>query len=183
MNENVTWRAHPHCPRPHACWSAPDDQGAEHEVTRFVASLVRLTKPESVIETGTHLGVTTAAIAAALRRNGFGHATSFEIDAARAANAERALAHYASVLTIVPSECVSGNLPSVIDFAFLDSSMGARAREMRLVWPRLSPGGLVLVHDASPQRPPGRVRPPEPFAFFEFATPRGLNAFQKPWAS
>jgi hypothetical protein len=38
-----------------------------------------------------------------------------------------------------------------------------------------------MVHDAAPDRPPGRVRPDGPYVMVEVATPRGLNMFQKPW--
>ena len=43
-------------------------------------ALVRATQPEYVIETGTHLGLGSCAIAAALLRNGHGRLTTIDID-------------------------------------------------------------------------------------------------------
>jgi predicted O-methyltransferase YrrM len=43
-------------------------------------SLVRATRPDSVVETGTHLGLGSCAIAAALLRNGHGTLTTIDVD-------------------------------------------------------------------------------------------------------
>ena len=43
-------------------------------------ALVRAVQPDHVIETGTHLGLGSCAIAAALARNGHGHLTTIDID-------------------------------------------------------------------------------------------------------
>jgi hypothetical protein len=43
-------------------------------------ALVRATEPEHVVETGTHLGLGSCAIAAALLRNGHGRLTTIDID-------------------------------------------------------------------------------------------------------
>ncbi len=42
--------------------------------------LVRATQPDHVVETGTHLGLGSCAIAAALLRNGHGHLTTIDVD-------------------------------------------------------------------------------------------------------
>jgi hypothetical protein len=44
-------------------------------------ALVRATQPDHVVETGTHLGLGSCAIAAALLRNGHGRLTTIDIDA------------------------------------------------------------------------------------------------------
>jgi predicted O-methyltransferase YrrM len=183
MQENVTWRPHPQCPHPHHLWSAPDGQSTEHEVTDFISAFVRLVKPTVAIETGTYHARTATAIAVTMARNGVGHLTTYEndpqlFDFTRAQlqwNIDR------GIITFVNDEVRVNNLPENIDFAFLDSGMEVRAHEMTLVWPRVRAGGFVMVHDAAPSRPPGLVRPEGAFHLVEFATPRGLNLFQKPW--
>lgn len=182
--EDVRWKPHPRCDRPHALWSAPDKDATEVEVTAFIAALVRLVKPRVVVETGTYKGHTTSAIAEALAANTIGRVWTFETDQERSVTAYLALREHvdAGRVTIHNTKATSDMLPARIDLAFLDSGMCDRQADMDAVWPRVTQGGLVLVHDASPDRPPGKVRPPDRYAMFDFATPRGLYAFQKPWA-
>lgn len=181
--EDVRWRPHPKCGKPHALWSAPDKDATEVEVTAFVAALVRLVKPSVVVETGTYMGHTTSAIAEALAANTVGRVWTFETDQARALTAYETLRDHvdAGRVVIHNTKATPDMLPARIDLAFLDSGMCDRQVDMDAVWPRVTPGGLVLVHDASPDRPPGKVRPPDRYVMFDFATPRGLYAFQKPW--
>lgn len=182
--EDVRWKPHPRCDRPHALWSAPDKDATETEVTAFIAALVRLTKPRVVVETGTYQGHTTSAIAEAIAANTVGQVWSFETDQERAIAAYTSLRDHVDAGRVVlhNTKAVPEMLPKRIDVAFLDSAMTTREDDMQAVWPRVVPGGFVLVHDASPDRPPGKVRPPDRHAMFDFATPRGLYAFQKPWA-
>lgn len=181
--EDVRWHAHPRCGKPHGLWSAPDKDATEVEVTNFIAALVRLTKPSVVVETGTYTGRTTAAIASAMQMNGVGVVATFEVDPERAVAAYDALRELvdAGVVRITAAAITSDSCPHSVEVAFLDSGMRTRGEDMAVVWPRLTPGGIVLVHDASPERPPGRVTPPGPHQMFDIATPRGLTVFQKPW--
>lgn len=181
--EDVRWRPHPKCGKPHALWSAPDKDATEIEVTAFIAALVRLLKPAVVVETGTYRGHTTSAIAEALAANTTGRITSYETDRERSVGAYIALREHvdAGRVTLINETLTAQNCPRHVELAFLDSAMNTRQADMNTVWPNVTPGGIALVHDASPDRPPGRVRPPDRFAMFDFATPRGLYAFQKPW--
>jgi predicted O-methyltransferase YrrM len=51
---------------------------AEVEVLEFLNALVRMTKPDRVIETGTWFGRSAIAIASALRYSGSGHLWTME---------------------------------------------------------------------------------------------------------
>lgn len=184
MREDVRWLPHPRCSKPHSLWSAPDKDATELEVTAFIAALVRLTKPNLVVETGTYQGHTTAAIADALEANGDdGWVLTYETDQARAEEAHTLLEAHAAVGRVSIYNCTIQAFapPAAVDLAFLDSSMGGRQAEMDFIWSRITPGGLVLVHDASPLRPPGKVRPPGKHQVLDIATPRGLLVFQRPW--
>ena len=53
-------------------YSAFNDAGVECEVGEFLYSFMRLIKPNFVLETGTHQGVSSSYIGFALKNNGFG---------------------------------------------------------------------------------------------------------------
>ena len=156
MREDVKWNPHPRCAKPHALWSAPDKDATEVEVTQFIGAFVRLLKPTVVVETGTYRGHTTAAIAAALSDNGVGRVVTYETDTTRALAARESLARWFDAVTVTNAALTEGNCPRSVELAFLDSCMVCRASDVEVVWPRLVPGGVVLIHDASPLRPPGR---------------------------
>lgn len=182
--ERVKWRPDDRRGLPHELWRAADVDGTEYEVTDLIAALVRATKPLTVVETGTYEAQTSLAICDALRLNGQGGMLyTYEIDPERAAGARQRLAGHGHAERAIVQAAPLAPLtaPAVIGFAFLDSGMRDRQGDMDTTWPRLEPGGLVIVHDAAPSRPPGRVRPPGAFAMFDLATPRGLTLFQKPW--
>jgi hypothetical protein len=76
-----------------------------------------------------------------------------------------------------------------IDFAFLDSVFGGpRERELRLVLPKLSRGGVVAVHDTSSLHIANRgprnyllaARDELKLQLIMFDTPRGLTLLRKP---
>lgn len=166
-------------------WKAKDKDATEVEVTEFVASLVRLTKPRVIVETGTYQGQTTLAMLQAIYRNQdkFAAIWTYEIDPIRATRfAETLDSVAAESIYIIASAINADNCPMDIDLAFLDSGMRTRQDDIDVVWPRVRPGGIVLIHDASPDRPPGKVRPrakPDTYTMFDIATPRGLIVFQK----
>lgn len=179
--ENVTWRPHPRCRKPHYLWSAPDDHATEHEVTAFIAALVRLLKPTVVIETGTYYGHTAAAIATALAENGVGALWTYELDRDRAAAATLHLAEHVAAgrVTVTPAALTTEACPAGVEVAFLDSGMRTRQDDLIALWPRLAAGGIIAIHDASPLRPPGMVTLPGPHQTLDFATPRGLALHQR----
>lgn len=65
---------------PSRLWSMFDTVTPESEVIDFLYTLIRLVKPEAVLETNTWTGLATVAVAHALRENGFGHITTFTTD-------------------------------------------------------------------------------------------------------
>src|SRR5438270_10365431 len=73
-------RPTPECPHPER-WSMYDSMTAEVEVLEFLRSLVRTVKPQTVVETGTFMGISTLWIAQGLKANGFGKIITLEYDA------------------------------------------------------------------------------------------------------
>src|SRR5437899_6207962 len=72
-------RATPECPHPER-WSMYDSMTAEVEVLEFLRCLVRTLKPQTVVETGTFMGISTLWIAEGLKANGFGKIITCEYD-------------------------------------------------------------------------------------------------------
>ncbi len=124
-------------------WSMFDAWTAETEVLDFLYALVHMVKPRSVIETGTWLGRSAIAIASALRDNGFGHATTIEInpeaaDVARRNIEEAGLTklvslHVGNVLEFEPS--------CNYDFGFFDSGV---LNEFGRLRPYLEAGSILV---------------------------------------
>lgn len=150
-------RATPECPQP-SRWRMYDSMTAEAEVLEFLRTLVTTLKPNLIVETGAFLGVSTVWMAEGLRENGFGRIVSCELDPLVFAKAQEKIA--ASGL----SEWIDlRNMSSLeletsgqIDLFFSDSDLDVRENEVRLFLPRISPTGLILMHDASSH--PGTVR-------------------------
>ena len=183
--ENIGWKPNPLCTKQHGLWESPNKMASEYEVSNFLETLVRLTKPFVVVETGTYHGDTTLGIAKALKQNTVGKVTTFEIDPEAAAIARKridksGLGHLVTVVDNPIHESYLGTGP--IELAWIDSGMRTRQDDMDVIWPLMAPGGIALVHDASSARPPGHVRPrTKDYQMWQFGTPRGLNAFQKNW--
>jgi len=66
--------------KPTRLWSMFDSLSAETEVLDFLHVLVRLVKPERILETGTWIGLSACAIGTAIAANGFGRLTTLEIN-------------------------------------------------------------------------------------------------------
>ncbi len=127
-------------------WRAWDEWGVEVETAEFLHALVRLTKPELVVEAGTGRGYAAYAIATALEENGHGHLVTFEPELSfRQASTVR-LAGLPVTIEDGYSWDYDGADP---DLVFVDSYGAIRERDLRF-WPHLLDGG------------------------FTFATPRGL---------
>lgn len=150
-------RATPECPHPER-WRMYDSMTAEAEVLEFLRTLVTTLKPELIVETGAFLGVSTVWMAEGVRENGFGHIVSCELDPVVFAKAQEKIAasglgewidlHNTSSLDLETS--------GQIDLLFSDSDLDVREKEVRQFLPRISPNGLILMHDASSH--PGTVR-------------------------
>lgn len=130
--------------------------GARFELLYFLA---RRHRPEVVLETGVAAGFSSAALLAALERNGTGHLYSSDFPYFRTSEPER------HVGVLVPDDLrhrwtllLGGdraNLPEIlrsverVDLFHYDSdkSYGGRRFAMELVAPRLADGAVVLMDD------------------------------------
>jgi predicted O-methyltransferase YrrM len=178
-------RATPECPHP-SRWRMYDSMTAEAEVLEFLRTLVTTLKPNLIVETGAFLGVSTVWMAEGLRENGFGRIVSCELDPLVFAKAQEKIAASGLSEWIDLRNVSSFELETSgqIDLFFSDSDLDVRENEVRLFLPRISPTGLILMHDASSH--PGTVRDAALRLEAEglisvvlLPTPRGLAIAQK----
>lgn len=137
-----------------------NDGGVECETGEFLFGLVRLTKPRYIFETGTHLGVSAAYMAAALQANSpngihsenYGRITTVEFNEGNHKKSVRLFerlglgmytnSRLADVKDIEPDE--------QIDILFLDTEPNLRFAEFERFFDQVKPGGLILIHDLHP---------------------------------
>ncbi|SDR91246.1 Methyltransferase domain-containing protein [Nocardioides scoriae] len=112
-------------------------------------ALVRATRPNHVVETGTDKGLGSVVLAAALLRNGTGRLTTIDVNAE---SGYLVTDRYAGVVErrLGDSLALLGEESSPVDL-FLHDSLHTRAHELAelaAVEPRLAPGALVLSDNA-----------------------------------
>lgn len=138
------------CPYPQR-WSMLDGNTAEVETLEFLYSLVRLLKPELIVETGTWHGHMAAALGKALGQNGSGRAISFEIDPEVCEIAQHRVkkARLDDLVEVRNQSSLESMISSQIDMLVLDSELSLRAQEFEYFRPNLRPGAIVVFHDTS----------------------------------
>ncbi|MFN0243996.1 MAG: O-methyltransferase [Planctomycetota bacterium] len=149
---------HPHVPeeKPELFHVMRDD-GTEFEVMNLLHALTTCFKFEHVLETGTQYGYSTLAIASALEFNGRGRLTTVEmrpeaVARARALAERWSLAHWIDFRRQNSSAFVEEYDGPPFDFVFLDSELGQRVEEFRVLYDRAKISGLVSIHDTSRRR-------------------------------
>lgn len=122
---------------------------AELELMDFMYFLVRLLKPELIVEGGCHVGLSSYALGRAVQDNGHGEVITSDTDIECVKAAEKRCAG----LPVTVNHCSVFGLPlEHADFLYLDcdNQKGTQrpADEIRLeVLKHAKPGALVLVHD------------------------------------
>lgn len=116
----------------------------EVEMCDLLYGLVRFLKPALIVETGSHMGHGTMALALAVRDNGLGRIVSCEIDKNFLEKSEQRMR---GCELVEFSHTHSRDLPEMktADFVFSDSSYESRVLEYSLV----KPGCFFVVHDTS----------------------------------
>lgn len=125
-------------------WTAPDIMASEVEVSEFLAHLVRLLKPEFVVETGTYQGDTAAAIGHALSIESTGQLVTLEVDADLAVLAQSRVKMWP--VTVLNQPAMSYTPPRLIDLLFVDSGE-YRMEEIRYFQRWASPRCVIVCHD------------------------------------
>lgn len=189
-------------------YSAFNSGGVESEVGEFLYGLVRMMKPQNVLETGTHLAVGAAYMGLALQDNGFGHLDTIEFQIDNHFQANKRIStmglqsyvtvHFGDVAKFDPVSTSKYNSSKTYQFIFLDTEPQTRFAELEQFYPFLDEGGYMFIHDLHPHMHQianadhGFAWPYGPITDwmkrhvandklrpFHFKTPRGLTGFYK----
>jgi predicted O-methyltransferase YrrM len=118
---------------------------------RLLYTLIRASRPATVVEFGTSFGISTIYLAAAVRDNGTGRVVSTELHPAKVAQARSNLAEagLAGVVTILAGDAreTLADLPGPVGFVLLDGWKNLYLPVLRQLEPRLAAGALVVADD------------------------------------
>ncbi|GIM93665.1 O-methyltransferase [Paractinoplanes toevensis] len=116
-------------------------------------SLVRASRPQTVVEFGTSYGISTLYLAAAVRDNGEGRIVTTELSATKVAAARQnfADAGVADLIEVLPGDALE-TLTAVtgpVGLVLLDGWKDLYLPVLHLLEPHLAPGALVIADDTS----------------------------------
>jgi predicted O-methyltransferase YrrM len=119
---------------------------------RLLYTLIRASRPSTVVEFGTSFGISTIHLAAAVRDNGTGRVISTELNAAKVARARANVAEagLSGHVTILEGDALEtlATIDTPVEFLLLDGWKYLYLPLLRQLEPRLTPGALVLADDS-----------------------------------
>ncbi len=122
------------------------------EAGRLLYSLVRATRPATIVEFGMSFGISALHLASAVRDNGSGQVVTTELSQAKIAAAKQTFADTGldDVITILEGDALAtlANLDGPVDFVLLDGWKELYLPVIKLLEGRLSPGTLVVADNA-----------------------------------
>jgi len=181
-----------------------DTGGVETAVGDFLYGLVRMLRPEKILETGTYSLISAAYMGLALQDNEKGHLDTVEwekehVDRSQIRLEELGLQKYITIHH--DSSTTIGPPVPIYDMLFLDTEPRLRFSELVRFYPNLKEGGYALIHDLPANLCQGNVNPDHPdhkswpfgdlpqqiknwikedrLRLVSFPTPRGLVMFYK----
>ena len=123
------------------------------EAGRLLYSLVRASRPATVVEFGMSLGISAIHLASAVRDNGSGRVVTTELSAAKVAKATKTFAETGldDVITVLEGDALTTltDLDSEVQFVLLDGWKELYLPVIRLLEPWLSAGALVVADNTS----------------------------------
>lgn len=118
------------------------------EAGRLLYSLVRATRPATIVEFGMSLGISALHLAAAVRDNGSGRVVTTELSKDKIAAAKQTFADTGldDLITILDGDALStlAGLDGPVGLVLLDGWKELYLPVIKLLEPRLSPGALVV---------------------------------------
>ncbi|GFG53909.1 methyltransferase [Mycolicibacterium agri] len=123
------------------------------EAGRLLYSLVRSSRPDTVVEFGMSLGISAIHLASAVRDNGVGRVITTELNADKVAAATRNFADAGldDVITVLHGDALQtlAEVDGPIGFVLLDGWKDLYRKVLELLEPRLAPGALVVADNTS----------------------------------
>ncbi len=123
------------------------------EAGRLLYSLVRATRPATIVDFGMSFGISALHLASAVRDNGSGRVVTTELSDTKIAAAKKTFAETGldDVITILEGDALStlADLDGPVDFVLLDGWKDLYLPVIELLEPRLSPGVLVVADNAN----------------------------------
>ncbi|BAX90405.1 O-methyltransferase [Mycobacterium shigaense] len=120
---------------------------------RLLYSLVRATRPATIVEFGMSFGISALHLAAGVRDNGSGRVVTTELSETKIAAAKKTFAETGldDVITILEGDALTTleSVDGAIDFVLLDGWKDLYLPVIELLEPRLSTGALVIADNAS----------------------------------
>lgn len=123
------------------------------EAGRLLYSLVRATRPATVVEFGMSLGLSGIHLASAVKDNGSGRVVTTELSAAKIETAKKNFADAGvdDVVTVLEGDALETlkTLDGSVDFVLLDGWKEFYLPVIHLLEPRLAPGTLVVADNTN----------------------------------
>jgi predicted O-methyltransferase YrrM len=123
------------------------------EAGRLLYALVRATRPQTVVEFGTSLGLSGIHLAAAVKDNGSGRVVTTELSTAKIATATRNFtdAGVNDVITVLEGDALSTltTLDGPVEFVLLDGWKEFYLPVIELLEPKLSTGALIVADNTN----------------------------------
>lgn len=123
------------------------------EAGRLLYSLVRATRPQTVVEFGMSLGLSGIHLASAVKDNGSGRVVTTELSTAKIATATQnfAEAGLADVITVLEGDALTtlASLDGPVGFVLLDGWKEFYLPVIKLLEPHLTPGTLVVADNTN----------------------------------
>ena len=120
---------------------------------RLIYSLVRASRPATVVEFGMSLGISAIHLASAVRDNGTGRVVTTELSADKVAAATRNFADAGldDLITVLHGDALETLKPvdGPVGFVLLDGWKDLYMPVLELLEPRLAPGALVVADNTS----------------------------------
>jgi predicted O-methyltransferase YrrM len=125
------------------------------EAGRLLYSLVRSTRPATVVEFGMSFGISAIHLASAVRDNGAGRVVTTELSTSKIAAAKKTFEQTGlnEVITILEGDALTTleSLDGPVDFVLLDGWKDLYLPVLELLEPRLHAGVLVVADNTSAQ--------------------------------
>ncbi len=118
------------------------------EAGRLLYSLVRATRPATIVEFGMSFGISALHLASAVRDNGSGRVVTTELNADKIAAAKQTFVETGldDLITVLEGDALTtlAGLDGPVGFVLLDGWKELYLPVIKLLEPRLSPGALVV---------------------------------------